>query len=344
MGRDLLTRPYGRFFNLAKQLSELGHEVQMLLFSYKNNENETENVSGVVMNSISIPPFPARAWARAKYHARQQQPDWILGFSDIWYGIMATRLAQALRKKALIDAYDNYESYIPWATPLHWLWRKALSRADLVTCAGPSLEALLGESCDPSRIRILPMTADSETCIDVSKSECRQKLGLDKDKKLVGCHGSLYRSRDIDTLFAAADLVRQRDANIEFVTSGRVDKAVSLPGFIHHLGYLGDEHVPYLIKSLDVLVIPNKRSRFGDFSYPVKLCEGMACQVPVVASRTAATTSMLAHHPEALVTPGDSTELAERIIQTVNQPAPNYPRLPSWRELTVQLETYLMNT
>ncbi len=35
MGKDLMTRPYGRFYYLAKYLSESGHDVCMFLFSYK---------------------------------------------------------------------------------------------------------------------------------------------------------------------------------------------------------------------------------------------------------------------------------------------------------------------
>lgn len=48
---------------------------------------------------------------------------------------MATSMVFA----SCIDAYDNYESYIPWLKLLHVLKRRALSRADLITAAGPNL-------------------------------------------------------------------------------------------------------------------------------------------------------------------------------------------------------------
>ena len=51
-----MTRPYGRFYYLAKYLSESGHDVCMFLFSYKKNENETVVIDQLMMRSISIYP------------------------------------------------------------------------------------------------------------------------------------------------------------------------------------------------------------------------------------------------------------------------------------------------
>lgn len=36
-GRDLFNRPYGRFFHLPRLLAERGHEVHLLLLSYRND-------------------------------------------------------------------------------------------------------------------------------------------------------------------------------------------------------------------------------------------------------------------------------------------------------------------
>ncbi len=344
MGRDLLLRPYGRFYNLAKELAELGHEVHGLYFSYVQGEEERFTKADMVMESVSIPPLILPAWQKAKQSAEQFRPDWVIGFSDTWFGIMAQKLAQISNAKALIDAYDNFEAYIPGALPVHWWWRNALNRADVVTCAGPSLATLLGQHCNPDNITVIPMSADKEILSDLPKIECRQKLGLKQEQKLVGCHGSLYQSRDIDTFFQAARLVHEIDPDIGFVTSGRVDKNTSLPDFFNHLGYLADSDIPYLVNSLDTLVVPNKDNRFGNYSYPVKICEGMACGLPMVVTRTASTQEMLKAFPEMLVEPGDAQDMANGIQLALQKSEQKYPPVPSWRENALQLQSLLLDS
>ncbi len=343
MGRDLLSRPYGRFYNLAKELAELGHEVHGLYFSYIKGEDERLTKAGMVMESVIIPPLILPAWLRARQCAQQFRPDWIIGFSDTWLGIMAQKLAQTSNARALIDAYDNFEAYLPGALPLHWWWRNALNRADVVTCAGPSLATLLGQHCNPDNIRVIPMCADKEILLNLSKTECRQKLGLKQEQKLVGCHGSLYQSRGIDTFFRAARLVHEQDSSITFVTSGRVDKKTTLPVFFNHLGYLPDSDIPYLVNSLDTLVVPNKNDRFGNYSYPVKICEGMACGLPMVVTRTASTQVMLEAFPEMLVEPGNAQDMANGIQLALQKSEQQYPPLPSWRENALQLQALLLD-
>ena len=137
-GKDLIERPYGRFFYLPKILAEKGHDVHILLLSYKNEPRISKDKGGINWHSISLIRHGPLAYVRqAEKIIKQIRPDWIVGFSDIYYGILAQKLGTKYNIHSLIDAYDNFESYIPWLKPLHALWRKSLSRATLVTAARP---------------------------------------------------------------------------------------------------------------------------------------------------------------------------------------------------------------
>ncbi len=48
-----------------------------------------------------------------------------------------------------------------------------------------------------------------------------------------------------------------------------------------------------MYQPLDMVAVMNTPGAFGDYSYPIKLYEAMACGRPVVASRTASTAWVL---------------------------------------------------
>ena len=118
-------------------------------------------------NGVNLANFDIRAlgsWGFFKSietEARIIHPDWIFGLSDTWTGIIAHRISKRLGCRLALDAYDNYESYMSWNTPLHWLWHRALADANLVTAAGPQLAKLLGRHAKAvAGPEIIPMSAD----------------------------------------------------------------------------------------------------------------------------------------------------------------------------------------
>ena len=126
--RDLLIRPYGRFFNLPRELSNKGHKSYLLLLNYRNEPYVRTENNGIVWISESINHFtPFHYYASACELIKNIRPDWVVGFSDIYYGILAEHLGRKFGIKSAIDAYDNFESYIPYLKPLHLLWRRALN-------------------------------------------------------------------------------------------------------------------------------------------------------------------------------------------------------------------------
>lgn len=316
MGRDLLTSPYGRFYHLPRLLARKGHEVTILLCSYKREPDEGSvcDDDGIHWHSVSpLNGNPLRYYSKALQLVREIRPDWLLGFSDTYYGILAQNIAFRFGSKSMIDAYDNYESYMSWCKPLHYLWRYALAKADLVTAAGPQLAELMGQKRSDKPTMVLPMAADSIGFKPLDKIKCRQELGLPSDKKLVGYCGSIHPSRGINVLFDAYKILLRENKDIELVLTGRKGSGISIPDGARWLGYLPDEQIPGLLNSMDVLTVINETSTFGNFSYPVKLYEAMCCQVPVVATATPATIWILAEFPDFLAASNDSVDLSRKI-------------------------------
>ena len=297
--RDLIERPYGRFYFLPKYLSTRGHDVHLMLFSYQLDSSDFFQRGGFNWASKSFWPTAGLSYLQCIIkRVRSCNPDWIVGFSDTYYGILAQRIGARFGIHTAIDAYDNYESYLSWCKPLHCLWRSAVASADVVTAASPYLAKYLAQSKPNRPVSVIPMAPDPEIFIPLDRLACRRRIGLSFDKKIIGYCGSLHRNRDIETLFEAWHILHSDNNNLQMVISGRRQPGIRIPKGVYHLGYLPDERVPDLLNAVDVLVVPNRLSSFGEYSCPVKLYEAMQCQIPVIATRTPSTQWILSDHKD----------------------------------------------
>jgi glycosyltransferase involved in cell wall biosynthesis len=343
MGRDLIARPYGRFYHLPRLLAEAGHEVHSLLMDYRHGAAVDMHDSGVHWISRSLWPGKGGSFGTQLLKlVRDVRPDWIIGCSDTYFGILAWYYGQKYGVRSCIDAYDNYESYIPWMLPLHAVWRKALQRADLVTAAGPGLLRLMSVDRGERPGAIVPMAADMEGFEPLDQAACRQRLELPQSGRLIGYCGHIDQSRGLDVLFEAFEMLRKSHPEAELVLSGRLSRNTRIPVHARMLGYVADDKMPLLLNSMDVLVVVNRASRFGNHSHPVKLYEAMRCGIPVIATRTTATEWILANNQECLVNPGDAHDLCRQLAASLDRGAPVYGAITDWQGSAHSLEQALL--
>lgn len=344
-GRDLIEHPYGRFHWLPMELARRGHSVSQLLVSHRLSSPVSLARSGVQLASFD----PRNAGLRrtllaVEREARTFEPDWIIGCSDTWYGWLAARLAKRTGARLAIDAYDDYESYMPWNLPLHWAWRRALRQADLVTAAGPHLACLLDrQRAGMTPTVVLPMAADPEF-VPMDRAACREALGLEIEGRYLGYVGSWSASRGSDALIAAFRLARAQHPGLRLIVSGRPPAAVQAEPGVVATGYLPDAQIPLLLNTLDVACIVTANTAFGRSSYPAKLCEAMACRVPVVATKTAPVAWMLDQQSRHLVPLNDPAALAGRILTQLDFPSADYPTRLSWADVADDLEQALLQS
>lgn len=343
-GKDLIERPFGRFYSLPKALAQKGHKVHILLLSYKSEPQISVVKNYINWSSVSLSRRGPFAYVReAEKIIERKKTDWVVGFSDIYYGILAQRLGEKYNSNSLIDAYDNYESYIPWLKPLHALWRKSLSKATLVTAAGPSLVDLLGKYRPGKPTEIIPMAADPNFQ-PIDKIECRKKLGLPSNKKIIGyCGSTIHSSRGINLLFEVFDILKNEIPDIEMVLSGKKGRGITLPTDANWLGYIPDKHMPLLMNSLDVLVVMNQPSSFGNYSYPVKLYEAMQCNVPIVVSSTLSTHWIMRNNQDLLVESNNASALFKKIKEILNLGSIDYGEQMDWDFVSGEFEKLLVN-
>lgn len=348
-GRDLLTRPYGRFFYLPYHLVEQGFKVTILLLDYEDSDPVYQYEHNIEWYTVSLRGLltlgPMAYVRQAQKLIISQKPDWIIGFSDTWYGILAVYLGRKNGVKTLVDAYDNYESYIPWLKPLHWLWRYALRHATALSAAGPQLAELMSQNRQ-DHAEVVPMAADP-IFRPIDDLGIKKQLGLPEDVPLIGYCGSFYKNRGIQVIFQAMELLLDKVPGAKLVISGRRDSDFQIPISIQEsviqLGYLPDEQMPLLLNALDVLMVININSAFGKYSYPVKLYEAMRCNKPVVASNVKGTHWILREHPECLVESGNYRGLADRLIDALSRKQKLYNRNNGWESSAILFRHIIAN-
>lgn len=341
--RDLIERPYGRFFHLPTALAARGHEVHVLLCSHRRLPPLELVREGVTWLSRDVRTLGFRQYVQeATRDTAAFRPDWIVGVSDTWYGWLARVLSQRVGARLAVDAYDNYEAYMPWNLPLHWQWRRAIRAAGCVTAAGPQLAALLDRHRDGRKpAAIIAMAADP-AFVPHARVPARAALDLPPDVPLIGYSGSWARNRGTDVLLEAFRRVRANLPAARLVLTGRPPAhALAEPGVLP-LGYLRDEQLPLALSALDVACVITASTAFGRYSYPAKLCEAMACGVPVVATATEPVCWMLREDKRYLAPVGDPNALADRMLAQMATGQAEYPHLPTWADGARRFEDVLV--
>lgn len=347
-GRDLYKRPYGRFFHIPNLLAKEGFEVTLILVDYAENETLITSLENIQLHIVSLNKLnPLSTLKKIEAAVTHINPDWISGLSDTWYGIIAHRIGKKYGYKIFVDAYDNYESYIPWLLPIHWLWRNACCNADLLTAAGPQLLSLMSINRDKNKVcSVIPMAADP-IFKPIEKSIARKQLKL-PEAFLVGYLGSLHPSRDPDQLFSIVSSTIKIDPSIKFVISGKKHSSVTIPNNLKsnilELGYIEDNEIPIACNAMDLLLALGQPSKFGNYAYPVKIYEAMACGKTILATRTTSTEWILKETPENLIEWRDVEQVVEKIINrklTLN--ISNYD-IKTWEDGIKNLSSYLLNS
>ena len=118
----------------------------------------------------------------------------------------------------------------------------------------------------------------------MDKAACRKQLGLPDDALLVGAAGEISNYRGADMMYRAFTERSAELDGVQLVVAGYRTKDTAIPAQsnIRDLGVLASKDVPAFLNSLDVVVIYNRSSTFGDYCFPQKFYEALACQVPPV--------------------------------------------------------------
>jgi len=354
MGKDLLDDRFGRFRELPLGLAQLGHEVTGIACSYRRREegvtfDSNPSQNGIVtwhsINAVNaLTPRLGKFAGRMMRLAADFQPDLIWSCSDAYHVIFGAWLANRIQTKCVVDLYDNFEAFrasqLPGVVPL---FRRAVREADGVTFFCRRLADYVAETYPRTRPSIIIENAVRKDLFHTqNRDACRQRLGLPKNAQIIGSAGALDSSRGIETFFRAFERLAAEYNDFHLALAGPRKPSLRIPhGLrIHDFKILPHEEVPIFIGALDVAVVCYRQSAQGEYSFPQKAYEIMACGVPLVAAAVGTMNELLEDHPGYLYRPGDAESLAESILRQLKERVIVDGEIPSWADSAQRLESF----
>jgi glycosyltransferase involved in cell wall biosynthesis len=351
-GKDLLDDAYGRCYELPLELAALGHEVQGICASYRqrtegvfNCRREGAEVRWHALNVHPFAPWSLYRWTRAlEERVRAFKPDVVWACSDSFHAILGVRLQRRSGVPCVVDLYDNFESYLGAAIPgVRSAFRLHLGRAVAITCVTAALERYVRETCEVrGEIQVLENGISPEFR-PVERAACRQRFGLPSAASVIGTAGSISSDRGIETLFEAFLRLAEKRGDLRLLLAGRVGGGTRIPAHerIVYLGQLPLADVPHVIGAMDVAVICNKRSAFGDYCFPQKLYEVIACGVPPLVANTAGVAALLERSPANRYEPASLDSLVAGLERLLSAPALPAIAPVSWKQHGARLAAFL---
>ncbi len=215
---------------------------------------------------------------------------------------------------------------------------EALSLATSIRVVGSGVrDYYVKHGIDEKKFNVIGNGANPEHFRPLDRDSCRERLGIEKDKKIVGFSGSFQFYAGLECVINAIPLVLKEvpDAHL-FLMGHRLPKGVGISD--HDIEYLAKENgiqkhltiapdrpyseMPYYINAFDVCLVPltNARNEFAGCS-PLKFHEYLACGKPVVASKIEKIQDYRDIEKENIVffcQPEDPEDMARQIVRSLN--------------------------
>jgi glycosyltransferase involved in cell wall biosynthesis len=349
---DLIDDRFGRLRELPLALAAAGHEVTGICLSYRfRNEGRLDDIeknAQVIWHALNVKrllPWGSKSyWHTINEIGKCFHPDLVWACSDAIHAILGVHIAKKLGASLIIDLYDNFESFSVTRIPgMTSAFRRALRQADGITCVSHPLSRYVHEtsSCK-CPIEVIENAVPEGIFYPMDRASCRRELGLPQDGLFIGTAGAISKSRGIETLFNAFEILAQERADVHLVLAGSCDKGLTLPksSRLHNFGMLTPPKVPVVLSALNVSVICNRESEFGKYCFPQKFYEAVACGVPVVAAATGSMLELLKDRPEYLYEPDNVDSLLTVLRHQINNAVALPAEAPTWSMLEKRLEDF----
>ncbi len=351
MGHDVIADRYARLYEQPYQLAQLGNDVLSVCLSYRNCSIKDEihttkkgSLRWIGLSSgkyrLSLLTHPTNLLKIV----REFKPDIIVGASDCLHVILGQWIAKKIGCIYAADLYDDYETFglakIPF---VKILYRKALSKAKVISCVSQSLSSYIKDNFSKDALILtLPSTINQSIFYPRKKNEMRASFNLPVNAPVIGTAGGLSKDKGIDAVYKAFTEIVARIPDAICVFAGILDAKCPPPKHerIIYLGKLSHERVADFFCALDVGVVYLRDTKYGQLSFPQKAYEMAACKTPMVVARIGDMKELFSNRHNELYTPDDHKDLTLSVIKQIENPHKPDLLIESW---DVQAEKLILH-
>lgn len=170
----------------------------------------------------------------------------------------------------------------------------------------------------PGQWRVVPLGLELGALIEElpDQAQARERLGLPRDRKLVGMVARMVPIKDVPTFIRALRQIAEHDRFVEFVVAGdgplrkEHESAAkkALGDRVHFLGWVND--LADLYSALDLVVLTSKNEGMG-----AVLVEASAAGKPVIGTRVGGVPDVVQDEETGFLVPvGDAESIADKVL------------------------------
>jgi len=288
-------------FKLVDRFAKYGHECSVFTTSSdRNAEFETHDHINIYRYPTIFRLFSSNISLKLAYKPLQHSADIVHIHFDLPPTPLWGYFYSKAKKKPLIVTYhgdwlDNYGSFfrrfiVKIVNVL--IVNRILSHAGIII--SPS-QFYINESRFlkkyKEKIRVIPNGVDfNRSAIQHSKSECREKLGLPKDSKIILYLGALTPRKGPDILIRSIYELSRSDPDIQLLVCGMGEMESELKNLAAKLnleknvifcGYVDESLKNVYFQASDIFCLPSTRSTEV---FPLVLLEASSYGLPLVVS------------------------------------------------------------
>jgi glycosyltransferase involved in cell wall biosynthesis len=178
---------------------------------------------------------------------------------------------------------------------------------------------------DPKKVIFIPNGFDANKFFLRDSEECKRKLGLPPDKKIILNVGNLYDEVKGHRYLveSSARIIKQYQniliiiigkGNLESEIEGQISR-MGLSKYIHLIGGKPHDEIPLWMNACDVFVLPSLNE-----GNPTVMFEALGCGKPFVGTRVGGVPEIITSDTYGLLAePGNPDDLAEKIVMALEQ-------------------------
>ena len=300
-----------RVLSESQGLARRGHEVRLLCPPEARIFSEAPNW-GLQPEALPIARKNFRAYSHLKDWLKNHPCDVVSTHSstDSWMSALALR---SLGRPYPMVRTRHISAPVPQNPLSRWLYTRATSR---IVTAGEALKKDLVErnGFPAERIDSVPTGIDTERFRPGDRMAAREKLGLPKEKTLVGIVATLRSWKGHRFLLEALP----RDAGLVIVGDGPQRQALEAQAGKLNVKYkvlfAGNQRdvVPWL-QSFDVFALPS----YANEGVPQALLQAMLAGLPCVTTNIGSMAELAIHEQTALVVPPNDVQALHAALQAL---------------------------
>jgi glycosyltransferase involved in cell wall biosynthesis len=218
--------------------------------------------------------------------------------------------------------------FVRW---LRRLEKLSISFAHLILTPNKAFQELfISRGCPSEKIQVIMNSPESDI-FRPSKYDSLTRTSANGEKPFkIMYHGLIAERHGLDTALEAIARLRSVIPTLEFHIFGdrtpymnKVDaqmQKLGLRSCVHYHGYRPQTEIAKSIRSIDLGIIPNRRSPFTEINMPTRIFEYLAMGKPVVVPDTRGIRDYFGAESALFFEPGDPQSLGDAILDVYRNP------------------------